>query len=178
MPGSVRTLLALLLEALRGADDSVVDRLGALASWQGLMALADAGWLASGRGSVRYAAVEMRARLREIAAARRALASIERAAHGETICVTGEVTGSSGVDVAVVSDDAGASVLVDLTGARVVPQRPLSSGEQVTVVGFADSAPDAALTAISSRSLPRRPILRGSGATQLVVLRARRAAEG
>jgi hypothetical protein len=170
-PGGARNLRALLLEALRGTDDRVTEGLGALASWQALVALWDSGWLGGGRTSARLAAADIRAHLRELASARRPITAVEHAALGELVCITGELLPTPFEDVLLVSDREGASIVVLVPVGTHFVGGPLAIRDRVTVLGFADHEPDPDLARATPRGMPRRAIIRASSGTPVLVVR-------
>ena len=74
MAGRARALRDLLLEAVGGCDPDLLERLGTLGSWYGIVALWEGGWLGPERASVRATCAQIRVRLRGIAQARRSMA--------------------------------------------------------------------------------------------------------
>ncbi len=154
-------LRALLLEAARGPGmDVTLLRLGPFASFQALTVLWQAGWLGGGQSSARASSAEMRQRLRAIGEARRTLAEALEAVVGEPLLVAGPI---ASLTPAVLRDDSGAAVTVELEGAHHVGRpAPLAEGDRVTVLGFADRELAADEAPGGPRRLPYRVIVRAA----------------
>ena len=158
-----RALRELLLEALDGCDDGLLERLGQLASWNAIVGLWEGGWLGPGRSSPRATRAEVRQRLREIAGARRSIAQLLSVESGTVVCVEGIIVGVTAHDL-IVDDGSGELGYARSEGAwwinpRLVP----AAGDRVTLLGFADSEVDGSRAPEGPRSLPRRVVIRAAG---------------
>jgi hypothetical protein len=154
-------LRALLLEAARGPGmDVTLMRLGPFASFQALTALWQAGWLGGGQSSARASSAEIRQRLRAIGEARRTAAEAMEAPVGEPLLVGGVLASLASP---VLCDETGAVVRVALEGAHHVGRpAPLTEGDRVTVLGFADRELAADEAPGGPRRLPYRVIVRAA----------------
>jgi hypothetical protein len=163
LSGHGRVLRGLLLDALEGCDEGLLDRLGQLASWNALVGLWEGGWLGAGKSSPRATRAEIRQRLREIAGARRSLAELLSVPAGTVVCVEGTVAGVTAHDL-ILDDGSGELGYARSEGAwwinpRLVP----ATGDHVTLLGFADSEVDPTRAPEGPRSLPRRVVIRAAG---------------
>lgn len=172
--GNPRVLRALLLDALRGCDDAVVASLGPFSSWRGLSLLWESGWLGEPRATARATAARIRKALREIAASRRSVGALGQAPSGSRVLLDGRVAAVRGEDL-LLENPEGEPPLVLLESARRLTEpgrTAVAVADAVTVLGFADTVPDAAGAAGSPRGLPSRPAIR-SGALRPLLLAVR-----
>jgi hypothetical protein len=163
LSGYGRALRELLLEALDGCDEALLDRLGELATWNAIIGLWEGGWLGQGKSSPRATRAQVRQRLREIADARRSIAELLSIEAGTMVVVEGTVVEVTAYDL-VVDDGSGELGYARSEGAwwinpRLVPV----AGDHVTLLGFADSEVDATRAPEGPRSLPRRVVIRAAG---------------
>jgi hypothetical protein len=154
---AARTLRALLL---RAAGDELLAPLGPWASFEGLTALWDAGWLSGGEvhpaRAGRVTSARIRRQLRVIAGARRSIASAALLAAGAAALLEGTVAGL------------GPLCLEDGSGERVwVPEPPAifvggpaRARDRVTVLGFVDHQLDPGLPPRGPRQAPARLLIR------------------
>jgi hypothetical protein len=161
VPGRATALRALLLEALEGCDERVLEGLGPFASWTALAVLHDSGWLGSGRRSLRAAAAQLRGRLREIAGARHPIAAALALPAGTPLLVGGNITAVSALDV-VVADDSGESAHVRPGDVRWLSAVTPLAGDPVTILGVVDSEVDPTCAPHGPRALPRRVVIRAA----------------
>jgi hypothetical protein len=161
--GRARALRDLLLEAVGGCPAELLEQLGALGSWNGIVALWEGGWLGPERASVRATCAQIRVRLRAIARARHSAADVLGLAAGTVVCVEGTIVATSPEDL-VVDDGSGELAYARSENARWLSPRlaPLP-GDRVTLLGFADSEVDATRAPASPRALPRRVVIRAAG---------------
>jgi hypothetical protein len=161
--GRARALRDLLLEALEGCDESLLDRLGQLASWNAIIGLWEGGWLGTGKFSPRATRAQIRLRLREIADARRPIAQLLALEAGTMVCVEGEIVEVTPHDL-IVDDGSGERACARSEGAWWINPRlsPLA-GERVTLLGFLDLELDPTRAPDSPRSAPRRVVIRAAG---------------
>jgi hypothetical protein len=163
MSGYGRALRELLLEALDGCDEALLDRLGQLATWNAIIGLWEGGWLGPGKSSARATRAQVRLRLREIADARRSIAELLSIEAGTVVVVEGTIVEVTAYDL-VVDDGSGELGYARSEGAWWINPRlvPLA-GDHVTLLGFADSEVDATRAPEGPRSLPRRVVIRAAG---------------
>ena len=161
--GRARALRGLLLEALDGCDETVLDRLGPLATWSALAALWESGWLGAGKSTVRATCAQIRQRLREIANARRSIAEAAELPAGAVLCIEGTIVEATARDL-VIDDGSGEPAHARSDDAHWLSARvaPLP-GDRVTVLGFADSELDSRRAPVGPRRLPRRVVIRAAG---------------
>ena len=163
MTGDARELRDLLLEALDGCDETLLERLGQLASWNAVIGLWEGGWLGAGKSSPRATRAQIRLRLREIARARCSIADALALPAGEVVCIEGAVVETTAHDL-VVDDGSGELAYARSEGAWWINPRvaPLP-GDRVTILGFADSDLDTTRAPHGPRALPRRVVIRAAG---------------
>jgi uncharacterized protein YdeI (BOF family) len=170
--GRARALRDLLLEALGGCDEALLERLGSLASWNAVAALWQGGWLGAGKSSMRATGAQIRRRLREIAQARRSIAEVLALPAGTPVCIEGTIIEATAHDL-VVDDGSGELAYARSEDARwLSPRLAPQAGDRVTVLGFADSEVDATRAPPGPRTLPRRVVLRAAGLPLVVHLGA------
>jgi hypothetical protein len=163
MAGRAQALRGLLLEALKGCDEELLERLGTLASWNALLALWEGGWLGPMHASMRMSIAHVRHRLRKIAAARRSIVEVLALPAGTAVVVEGTIVEATAQDL-VIADGSG-----ELARARSAaewwlnPRLSPMAGDRVTIVGFADSEIDPTRAPDNPRALPRRVVLRAAG---------------
>ena len=163
LSGYGRALRELLLEALEGCDEALLDRLGQLASWNAIIGLWEGGWLGAGKASLRATRAQVRQRLREIAESRRSIADLLSIESGTAVCVEGTVVEVTARDL-VVDDGSGELGYARSEGAWWInPRLSPRPGHRVTLLGFADSEVDATRAPEGPRSLPRRVVIRAAG---------------
>ena len=163
MSGYGRALRELLLEALDGCDEALLDRLGQLASWNAIIGLWEGGWLGAGKSSPRATRAQVRQRLREIAEARRSIAEVRALDAGTVVCVEGNIVGVTAHDL-IVDDGSGELGYARSEGAWWInPRLSPQAGDRVTLLGFCDSEVDATRAPEGPRSLPRRVVIRAAG---------------
>jgi hypothetical protein len=163
MSGYGRALRDLLLEALDGCDEALLDRLGQLATWNAIIGMWEGGWLGAGKSSPRATRAQVRQRLREIADARRSIADLLSVEAGTAVCVEGTIVEVTAYDL-VVDDGSGELGYARSEGAWWINPRLVPAvGDHVTLLGFADREVDASRAPESPRSLPRRVVIRAAG---------------
>jgi hypothetical protein len=145
----LRSLRALLLEAVQGIEPADLDRLGPLATFEALAALWHSGWLGEGRRVSRVMVAEMRQRLRQVARARVSITEAGALEAGAVALVRGELR-CSGVGPLVIDD--GEQALV--AEARWIGS-PARHGT-VTVLGFVDRRFDPEAAPAGPRRSPTR----------------------
>lgn len=165
-------LRAMLFEALRGCDEAFIAGLGPLATWDALSALWAAGWLGSGRASLRSTAAEIRQHLREISSSVRRADALAPLPRGTLVCVSGVVRDAA-LEALVLDDDSGAEVLVRADTAALVGGTPQVGGTALAV-GLVDHILDPAAAA-APRRLPTRPVVSAGDARRVVVVVTRAA---
>jgi hypothetical protein len=153
----------LLLEALEGCDESLLERLGQLASWNAIIGLWEGGWLGAGKSSPRATRAQIRMRLREIADARRTIAELPALEGGTVVCVEGAIVGVSARDLLV--DDGSGELACARSEAAwwINPRLTPRVGDRVTLLGFVDLELDPTRAPEGPRSLPRRVVIRAAG---------------
>jgi hypothetical protein len=135
----------------------VLARLGPFASWVGLVALYDGGWLGAHSLSARTAPARLRARLRELARARRSLAEAGRG----VLLVDGNVVAVTAVDL-FVEDGSGETARVPRAEIVWLRRHTPRERDRVTLLGFADSEVDPTRAPTGPRRLPRRVVIRAA----------------
>jgi hypothetical protein len=157
-----RALRELLLDALDGCDESLLDRLGELATWNAIIGLWEGGWLGTGKSSPRATRAEIRQRLREIAEARRSIVELLTIEAGTVVCVEGAIVEVTAHDL-IVDDGSGELGCARSEGAWWInPRLSPRVGDRVTLLGFADLELDPTRAPEGPRSLPRRVVIRAA----------------
>jgi hypothetical protein len=170
--GYGRALRELLLEALDGCDEDLLERLGQLASWNAIIGLWEGGWLGAGKSSPRATRAQVRQRLREIADARRSIAELLSLESGTVVCVEATVVEVTARDL-IVDDGSGELAYARSEGAWWInPRLAPAAGDRVTLLGFVDSELDATRAPAGPRSLPRRVVIRAAGLPLIAYLGA------
>jgi hypothetical protein len=163
MSGYGRALRELLLEALDGCDEALLDRLGQLATWNAIIGMWEGGWLGAGKSSPRATRAQVRQRLREIADARRSIADLLSMEAGTVVCVEGTIVEVTAYDL-IVDDGSGELGYARSEGAWWINPRLVPAvGDHVTLLGFSDSEVDVSRAPEGPRSLPRRVVIRAAG---------------
>jgi uncharacterized protein YdeI (BOF family) len=163
MTGPGRALRELLLDALEGCDESLLERLGQLATWNAIMGLWEGGWLGGGKSSSRATRAQIRVRLREIADARRSIAELYALEAGTMVCVEGAIVEVTAHDL-IVDDGSGELATARSEGAWWInPRLSPQPGDGVTLLGFLDLELDPSRAPDGPRSLPRRVVIRAAG---------------
>jgi hypothetical protein len=160
--GRAQALRDLLLEAVQGCDDALLERLGTLASWNALAALWEGGWLGPSHSSMRVSVAQARQQLRMLAAARRPIAQLLALPAGTAVVVEGDIVSVTPDDL-VVDDRSGELAHARSTeewwlNPRLVPM----AGDRVTLVGFLDLEVDETRAPEHARALPRRVVIRAA----------------
>jgi len=158
-----RALRDLLLDALEGCDETLLDRLGQLASWNAIIGLWEGGWLGAGKSSPRATRAQIRLHLREIADARRRVVDLLALEAGTVVCVEGAIVEVTPRDL-IVDDGSGELACARSEGAWWInPRLTPRAGDHVTLLGFVDFELDPSRAPDGPRSLPRRVVIRAAG---------------